>query len=222
MNGKTQAAIFDLDGTLLDSTDLWHQIDYDFMAKRGLPLPEDYKQAVTVMHLQEAAEYTIQRFSLNERPDDVVAEWLAMAADAYANRVPLKPGAKAYLARLRGCGVRLAVATALARELAVPALKRHGIYDWFDVLVYAADVGQGKSSPAVFLRAAERLEVSPASCTVFEDTLAGVRSAKAAGMRAMAVADPGAAVDREAIIATADHYLEEFGPGSLDFFPQVR
>lgn len=210
MKNKMQAAIFDLDGTLLDSTGVWHQIDYDFMAKRGLRLPEDYKNAVAVMHLQEAAEYTIRRFSLKEQPTAVVAEWLDMAADAYANRVPLKPGAKAYLAKLRKAGVRLAVATALARELAVPALKRHGIYDWFDVLVYAADVGQGKSSPAVFLRAAEQLEVAPVSCTVFEDTLAGVRSAKAAGMRAVAVADPGAAADQEAIAITADLYLETF------------
>ena len=217
MNKTTQAAIFDLDGTLLDSTGLWHQIDYDFMAKRGLSLPEDYQKAVAVMHLQEAADYTVQRFSLKEQPADVVAEWLAMAAEAYANRIPLKPGAKAYLAYLRESGVRLAVATALARELAVPALKRHGIYDWFDTLVYAADVGQGKSSPAVFWRAAEELEVAPAFCTVFEDTLAGVRSAKAAGMRAVAVADSGAAADEEKIRAIADIYLEEFGQGSLDF-----
>ena len=114
---KGQAAIFDLDGTLLDSTDVWHRIDRAFLARRGLDLPADYPRAVASMHLHEAAVYTVERFSLTDRPDDVVAEWLAMAKEAYAHQISLKPGAIAFLAQLRERGVRLAVATALAREL---------------------------------------------------------------------------------------------------------
>lgn len=213
-----RAAIFDLDGTLLDSGGVWYQIDVNFMARRGLSLPADYGKAVSAMHLHEAAVYTVERFSLKETPQAVKDEWLAMAADAYAHRVPLKPGAKEFLLEVHRAGTPMAVATALARELAEPALKRHGIYDLFHTLVYAAEVGQGKSSPAVYLRAAENLGVSPENCTVFEDTLVGVCTAKAAGMRVIALADAGNLPDRAAIREAADGFWEAFGHQSLDFF----
>ena len=206
----TKVAIFDLDGTLLDSGDVWHRIDCEFLARRGLALPKDYARAVSVMHLSEAAEYTIQRFSLDETPEEVAAEWREMAREAYARRVPMKDGARAYLASLRRQGVRLAVATALDRPLAVPALQNHGIYDWFETVVFAEEVGAGKSSPLIFCRVAEVLGVQPADCTVFEDTLAGVRSAKAAGMQAVGVADAGSAVDRADILAAADAFFDVF------------
>lgn len=207
---NVQAAIFDLDGTLLDSLGVWERIDREFLGRRGIALPPDYARAIVTMHLHEAAAYTIRRFSLDEQPDDVVAEWMTMARDAYTRTVPLKSGAAAYLSRLRESGLRLAAATALAQELAEAALRRQGVYDRFETMVYAADVGQGKSSPAVFLRAAERLGVSPSACVVFEDTLAGVRSAKAAGMTAIGVYDAGAAAERFAIEAAADGYIEDF------------
>lgn len=209
-SSRWEAAIFDLDGTLLDSLGVWERIDRDFLGRRGLTLPQDYARAIVAMHLHEAAEYTVRRFSLNEDPNDVVDEWLQMARDAYAHNVPLKSGAASYLARLRDSGVRLAVATALAKELAEAALRRHGLLHEFEAVVYTSEVGQGKSSPAVFLRAAERLQLPPASCVVFEDTLVGLRSAKAAGMAVFGVADPGAAAEREEIQAIVNGYIENF------------
>lgn len=212
---RIQAAIFDLDGTLLDSLGIWQPIDREFLAKRGYDLPSDYARAIATMHLHEAAEYTIRRFSLNEQADDVVDEWLRMARDAYENKVPLKAGAAEYLKRLKARGVRLAVATALARELAEVALQRHGLFEEFEAVVYTSEVGQGKSSPAVFLRAAERLNLSPEACAVFEDTLAGLRSAKAAGMQVFGVADDGAVGERDEIVALVDGYIENFADAPL-------
>lgn len=205
-----QVEIFDLDGTLLDSGDVWRTIDERFLQKRGIALPDDYARAVSVMHLGEAAAYTIARFSLNERAEDIVTEWRQMAREAYAVAVPMKTGAMAFLAARRAAGRRMAVATALVRELAEAALAHHGILDWFETVVYADEVGVGKSSPAVYLATAKQLGVQPTDCTVYEDTLGGVRSAKAAGMYTIALADKGSLPDREAIRREADEFWETF------------
>ncbi len=205
-----QLEIFDLDGTLLDSADNWQNIDERFLQKRGLALPPDYARAVSVMHLGEAADYTIRRFSLQERAEDIVDEWRRMAFEAYATAIPLKPGARDFLASRRKAGTRMAVATALVREPAEAALRRHGILDWFEAVICADEVGVGKSSPAVFLAAAAKLGVSPAACTVYEDTLGGVRSAKAAGMYVIALEDKGSLADCEQIRLEADEYWETF------------
>ena len=127
-----KAAIFDLDGTLIDSMGVWEQIDREFLSKRGIAIPEDYIAAVTPMGFRSAAEYTIRRFCLQETPADLIREWEDMAIDAYSFHVPLKPHAKEYLEYLKKKGVRLAVATALQPTLSVPALKNNGVYGYFE------------------------------------------------------------------------------------------
>lgn len=205
-----KAAIFDLDGTLLDSMGVWAQIDRDFLQKRGLPVPADYTGAVASMSFRETADYTIARFSLPESPEAVMREWYEMAREAYGKRVSLKPFAGEYLRRLKARGLRLATATSLTDDLSVPALRRNGVASLFDATCCTAEVGQGKSSPAVFLRAAEKLGVAPADCLVFEDICAGVLAAKRAGMTVFGVFDPAAAEEEAAIRAAAAGYIRDF------------
>ena len=79
-----QAAVFDLDGTLLDSLGVWDDADRDFLSRRGIPLTPDYTEAVKLMHLEEAARYTKARYALSERPEEIMDEWLAFIRAAYA------------------------------------------------------------------------------------------------------------------------------------------
>lgn len=81
-----EGAIFDLDGTLLDSMNVWRKIDVDFLGKRGFQVPRDYLEAITPLGARAAADYTIRRFGLQEKPAEIIEEWLSMARDAYANR----------------------------------------------------------------------------------------------------------------------------------------
>ncbi len=169
---KFQGAVFDLDGTLLDSMGVWEQIDRDSLGRRGIPVPEDYAQAVALRGFWQAAEYTIRRFGLPDTPQQLTEEWNQMAQDAYRFRVELKPGAREYLSRLREQGVSLSVATSSYRELFLPALERHGILDWFEAIVTVSEV--------------RRL---PRECAVFEDLPDALRGAREGGFYTVGVFD---------------------------------
>ena len=198
-----KAAIFDLDGTLLDSMGVWDQVDIDFLAKRGIEVPADYMGKVAAMQFRQIAEYTIARFGLPDTPEALVEA---------------KPHAVEYLSYLKRSGAKLAVATSLPPALREPAMKHVGIFDYFDQIVSVDDANDvGKDRPDVFLLAAGRLGVVPEQCTVFEDLLVAMRSAKSVGMRVWAIHDDSSDGDWPDICGLADGVLFDFSeaPHSL-------
>ena len=206
-----KAAIFDLDGTLLDSMGVWDQIDIDSLARRGIDVPDDYMLKVGAMQFRQIAEYTIARFGLPDTPEALMAEWDDMARDAYATAVEAKPHAREYLAHLRDTGAKLAVATSLPPSLREPAMRHVGILDLFDAVVSVDDANDvGKDRPDVYLLAASRLGVEPRDCTVFEDILVGIRSARSAGMTVWAMHDDSSDRDWDLICEEADGVLFDF------------
>ena len=206
-----KAAIFDLDGTLLDSMGVWDQVDIDSLAKRGIDVPDDYMIKVCAMQFQQIAEYTIARFDLDDTPEQLMTEWDDMARTAYATVVEAKPHAKEYLEYLKASGARLAVATSLPPSLREPAMSHVGILDYFDTQVSVDDAGDiGKDQPDVYLLAAERLGVEPVNCTVFEDLLVGMQSAKSVDMSVWAMHDDSSDRDWPAICDLADGVLFDF------------
>ena len=205
-----QAAIFDLDGTLLDSLHIWEDIDEEFLQKRGLAVPEGYCEAIASMGFLDAAAYAKKRFGFPESPEAIVAEWNGMAAYRYGNVIQMKPGARAYLEKLRNRGVLLAVATALPEELYRPALRRHGIEAWFGAVASTNETSRGKGYPDVYLLAAQKLGVLPEHCVVFEDILPGIQGAKAAGMTAIGVYDACSSGIQKDLQELADGYIQSF------------
>ena len=153
--------IFDLDGTLLDSMNIWEQIDIAFLSKRGIDVPPDYINEICSRSFPEAAKYTIERFNLPDSVDDLLYEWDDMAVHAYGSTVQLKPNALKYLVSLKNCGAKLAIATSLPAVLYKPVLKNHGIMDLFDVVCSTDEVNYGKTKPDVFLLTAKKLGVLP-------------------------------------------------------------
>ncbi len=205
-----KGAIFDLDGTLLDSMGVWRQIDVDFLGKRGYEVPEDYLKAITAKTFQTAAEYTIERFGLKETVEDIIAEWFSMAVHAYTYEVQLKPFVREYLDKLKGRGVKIAAATSSDVRLFEPCLKHHGIYELFDGFCVTSEAARPKGYPDVYQLAASRIGVQDADCVVFEDILKGVEGAKMGGFFAVGVEDEHSAYEKDAIKAVCDCYIHSF------------
>jgi HAD superfamily hydrolase (TIGR01509 family) len=205
--GKHTAAIFDLDGTLLDSMKVWERVDRDFLMRRSLPFTPDYTEAVSAMSFDEAARYTVGRFRLMETPEELIREWNAMVAQEYAHRIALKPGARECLRFLQSRGVALGVATALSEGLYGPALQNNGVYGCFGAFASVTETARGKGFPDVYLLCAERLGAPPEGCLVFEDVLPGLRGAKAAGMAAVGVRDASSGLSEKDALSVADGFI---------------
>ena len=184
-----KAAIFDLDGTVLDSMHVWHDVDRAFLESRSLPVEDDYFEALKQRNMNECADYTIARYSLKETPEQLISWWNQKAKEAYHFDVQLKSGVKEYLFTLKSRSIRLAIATSCPRELYEPALKRLGIFELFSVSAHTHELGLSKSKPDVYLLCAKLLDVSPEDCIVFEDIPDAVISAKNAGMQVVGVYD---------------------------------
>lgn len=204
------AAIFDLDGTILDSMDVWEHIDIQFLKKRNLPVPENYVTEICARSFEEAAQYTIDLFGLQETVEGIIEEWNNMAVEEYSNHVGLLPHALDYLLRLKEHGIKLAVATGLPEKLYMPCLKNNSILELFDALCSTDEVQRGKEYSDVFELAAKKLGVAPEHCIVFDDVLPAIKSAKAARMLAGGIYDKYSADQRAEIERIADIYLLDF------------
>lgn len=210
MDNSFKAAIFDLDGTLLDSMWVWKQIDHDFLAARGINVPDDYMLAVAHLGAYQTAVYTAERFGFTETPEEMIAEWTKMAIDFYRDKVELKKGAYEYLEYLYNKGVKLAVATANDSSLYEPSLDHTGIRRFFSAVVNVDEVERKKGFPDIYWLACEKMGVKPEDAVVFEDIYQGIQGAKDGGFRAVCVYDETSADDAEKIKEIADLYIEDF------------
>ena len=200
-----KAALFDLDGTLLDSAYVWHRVDEIFFERRGMTVPPDYAKAISGMGYMATAVYTKERFSLPESPEEIAGEWTEIAMEEYALRVPLKPGSTEALNSLLERGVRLCVVTSNHRSLCEPCLKRLGILDKFEFLLTTDEAGSAtKKDGAIYALAAEKLGIGKLDCAVFEDTCEGITGAKKQGMKAFCVIDHHTTNETETVMRLAD------------------
>ena len=211
MQQKKKAAIFDLDGTLVDSMGVWADIDALFFQKRGLVMPDDYVEAVKTMDYAEAARYTIERFCLPDSSAAVQEEWHTMAVEQYEKHVPLKPFVREYLNQLASQGVAIGLATVSNASLYQPVLAHHEVAHFFQACVSIDQVIGDKSKPDIFLAVAAKLGVSPEHCVVYEDALRGVMGALAAGMQVVGVYDKSSAKDETRLRQLCQRYIYHFG-----------
>ena len=203
--------IFDLDGTILDSSWVWDTVDLKFLGHRGFDVPDDYVDAISPMGAMKAAVYTIERFGLhNEKPEDLVREWFAMAKKEYHSRVKCKPFAKEFIHKMREKGRKMSIATSSDRELFIPTLEREGIIGCFDSIVTVDEVKRGKEYPDIYLEAARRMDINKENCVVFEDIVPAIKGAKKGNFKVVAVKDEKSVNNFEEAKKLADLYISSY------------
>lgn len=205
-----EGAVFDLDGTLLDSSWVWEKVDEKFLGDRGFQVPDDYVDEISPLGAERATVYTIERFGLNEDKDDIVREWIEMAKKEYATEVVCKPYAKEFLEELHKLNIKMAVATSSDRELFMKTLEREGILKYFQKIVTVDEVERGKGYPDIYEEAARRIKVNPHKCLVFEDILAGVTGASLGDFNVVAVFDEKSKHNWEKIKSISKYSINDY------------
>ena len=198
-------AIFDMDGTLIDSMAFWKNLATEYLNAKGVAkIPADILEQIKPMTMSESAALFKQEFGLTGDPE---AEMNAMMDAHYRNDIPLKPGVREYLESLHRQGVRMCVASATAEQLMEACLTRLGVRDYFEFLLSCETVGAGKRFPLVYHESARRLGTAPGEIAVYEDALYAVQTAKAAGFHVVGVYDDSAAGSWQAIEQESDEVI---------------
>ena len=204
------AAIFDLDGTLIDSMWIWKQIDIDYLKRFDIELPDDLQEELEGRSFTESAEYFQKRFGIKDDIETIKQAWNDMAMDFYSHRVTLKPGVKEMLDLLKSRGIRMGVATSNSPELVKAVLGNLKVFDYFEEIHTSCEVEHGKPFPDIYLLVAEKLGIEPERCLVFEDILPGIIAGKMAGMKVCAVYDDYSHKELAVKIEAADFYFKGF------------
>lgn len=207
---RLRSAIFDMDGTLLDSMHIWDHLGADMLISLGYTPRPDLEEHLKVLTLRQGAAYCRETYGIPQSVEEIVQMLEDRVRDFYYNEVTAKPGVKPFLSLLKMEGVDMYVATATDRHLAEAGLRHAGIDGYFKGMLTCQEVGKGKDDPEIFERAMRRMQSNKLDTVVFEDALHAIQTAKAAGFRVAAVYDPSAEDQQEEIRSLADYYIRSF------------
>jgi HAD superfamily hydrolase (TIGR01509 family) len=184
-----EAVVFDLDGVLLDSEQLWDEAREQLARERGGRWHEKAQRDMMGMSSLEWSRYMHDVIGLPEPPEEISREVVERMAKLYREHLPVIPGAREAVERL-AARWPLALASSSNRELIDLALELLGVAHLFKATVSSEEVPRGKPAPDVYLEAARRLGIDPTHAAAIEDSENGIRAAKAAGMRVIAIPNP--------------------------------
>lgn len=200
-------AIFDMDGTLTDSMGYWHHLSEEYITGMGFAYSPEIMESTAHLTVLDTSALFVRHFGLPKTPEQAAAEINALMETHYRTDVPLKPGAREFLERLRRAGVKMCVASSTSPDLIDICLRRLGVRDCFEFLLSCEEVNAGKDKPDVYLEAARRLGGTPQNTLVFEDVIFAARTAKSAGFRVVGIFDESSRNDQQALRETADCYI---------------
>jgi len=203
-----QYAIFDMDGTLVDSMGYWKNLAKEYLSLKGIAqVPDAMLETIKTMTMKESAALFIEEFRLEGTPESIAGEMNALMDAHYYKDIPLKRGVKEHLEKLYNDGITMCVASAAAVPLVEACLARLGIAGYFSFLISCETIGVGKSKPDIYYEAAKRFDSVPERIAVYEDALYAAKTAKTAGFYVVGVFDESEAAHFDSLKELADEFL---------------
>lgn len=205
-----KGAIFDLDGTILDSMHIWSEIGLLFLKNKGVVPPPGVENEFVKMSMVQAAEYYIKNIDPTATVMDIVNEVNALVQGFYFNEVIKKDGIKEFLDFLKNKNVKMCIATATDKHLVEKALERNGIREYFSEIFTCSSVGAGKDTPVIYDVALEYLGTPKENTFIFEDALYAIETATKAGYNVVGINDISEKADPEDVKKLCDYYINDY------------
>ncbi len=201
---KIKAAIFDYDGTILDSMGMWRSIPSTYARKMGKEPVMEFDEQYKYLSLDEASEEFRRLYGLQLSNEEIIQQIMDMVHDFYREELPLKEGVREVLEDLCSHGIPMCVATMTPRPMILSSNERLALSGYFQEVFSCTDYGIGKDTPDIYRIAAERMGAKPEETLVFEDMVIAVNTAHRAGFRVVGICDEISRTDWNAIIAGSD------------------
>lgn len=202
-----KGAIFDVDGTLLDSMEIWEDAGARYLKSINIEPEEDLSEILFPMTIEEAAIYMKKQYALPVEVSEVIQGVLDTVRNFYYTEAPLKEGAEALLKSFEENKIPIAAATSSDKEHIKAAFGRLGVEKYFKEIITCQEIGAGKDKPVIYQEALKCLETKPEETYVFEDVLYAVKTAKNAGFRTVGVYDRFSADKEKEMRDCADFYV---------------
>lgn len=207
---EIKGAVFDADGTLFDSMELWEHAGEEYLKSIGIAPRADLYEKLETMTMEESAAYFCREYGVGRSKEEIIQEINQMILTAYRESVLTKPGVKEVLCDLKAQHIPMYVATSTDRPLIEAALKRNGIMEYFQGIITCTEAGASKREPGIYHMARERLGTEAAGTFVFEDAYFAAETASKAGYPIVVIRDESSSRDQEKLKSLADIYLESW------------
>ncbi len=202
-------AIFDVDGTLLDSMVIWEEAAVRYLHSLGFEPEENLSEKIMTMSMEEGADYVIAHYGVNLTRKEILDGIRELIRGFYEDEVQLKPGVEQVIKLLAAKEIPMVIATSSDSECVTAGLKRLGVWKYFKGILTCTDIGKGKTEPDIYLAAAKEIGSKPSETIVFEDALHAIITAKKAGFVTAGIYDDYNQ-DEEKIREMADYYYKNW------------
>ena len=201
--------IFDIDGVLLDSLEIWTDLGARYLVSIGKEPEQGLADILFSMSMEQGAAYLKEHYCVPETTEEIYGGLQDMLRDYYFYEVKAKPGAQQLLSAVSDAGISITAATSSPRELIERALERNGLIRYIDRIFTNSEIGKSKHFPDIYNAAAAHMGTEPEETLVFEDSLYALKTAAAAGYRTAGVAECKGEPDQDGLKRASDIYITE-------------